>query len=147
MGKYNNLGAKFGFIVCSDIPNLAYGLTGYSLRNALASDFKRNPSAYNSANGNTPSNPYFHRRARNLYAYFSSIARLEPIDYRPSMGDLAFYRNTKNGWVNHVALVSSTNQKGYSIIESAPKTVLTQEVDAESPIGRGWILSGFGSLY
>jgi uncharacterized protein YijF (DUF1287 family) len=147
MGMHGNIGAKLGFVVCSDVPNIAYGLSGYSLRQALKRDYSINPSAYDSNNGNNPRNPYFHRRARNLYAYFRSTGRLMPASHKPSIGDLAFYRKSLKSNVAHVALVSTVTSDGYKIIESAPKTVVVQEVSNTSPIERGWILSGFGNVY
>lgn len=147
MGKYNNIGAKLGFMVCTDVPNIAFGLSGYSLKKQLAEHFKINPNAYHTANGNNPSNPYFHRRARNLYAYFNSVGRLAPTGYQPSVGDPVFYRRSSKGWINHVALVTSVSDESYQVVESAPKTVFVQEVDGRSPLKRGWILAGFGRLY
>lgn len=147
MGMYENLGGRLGFIVCSDVPNIAYGQAGYSLETLLKQSYKNNPSFYNSNNGNNPSNPFFHRRARNLYAYFKSIQALMPASYQPKPGDMAFYKKTKNGYIAHVALVTQANDKGYKLMESAPKTLLAQEVDGLSPINRGWILAGFGKMY
>lgn len=147
MGQHNNLGAKLGFIVCSDVPNIAYGIAGYSLQGALKRDFERNPSAYNSSDGNNPINPYFHRRARNLYVYFKSTGNLKGKTYVPNVGDLVFYRKNLNGYIAHVALVAETSDGGYTLVESAPKTLVAQEVDSESPINRGWILAGFGVMY
>lgn len=146
MGMHGNIGADLGFMVCSDVPNIAYGLSGYSLKLALAKDYKKNPSVYDSRDGNNPGNPYFHRRARNIYAYFKSIGQLMPSSYNPSVGDLAFYKNTKNGYIAHIALVIGETEAGYKLIESAPKTVLVQEVSNSSPIERGWVLSGYGKV-
>jgi len=146
MGKYDNVGADLGFIVCSDVPNIAYGQAGYSLKASLKEDFAKNPAAYDASNGNNPKNPYFHRRARNLYAYFKSIQELKPISYEPEVGDLVFYRKTERGYISHVALVSEATDKEYKIIESAPRTIVTQEVGMNSPIKRGWILAGFGRI-
>ncbi len=145
MGGHGDIGSNLGFMVCSDVPNIAYGLSGYSLKRALADDFRRNPSAYDRRHGNTPKNPYFHRRARNLYAYFQSQGRLRTAsNYRPRVGDLAFYRKVPKGAIAHVALVSQVSSQGYRLIESAPKTLFVQEVSAQSPIERGWVPAGFG---
>jgi uncharacterized protein YijF (DUF1287 family) len=148
MGKHDNIGSDLGFMVCSDVPNIAYGLSGYSIKLALAQDFRKNPSAYDARHGNNPANPYFHRRARNLYAFFKSRGKLKAADAgKPKVGDLAFYRKTPKGYIAHVALVSQVTNQGYKLIESAPKTLFVQEVSAQSPIERGWILVGFGQLY
>lgn len=147
MGAYGNIGATAGFIVCSDVPNLAYGLAGYSLQAMLEEDFKVNPSAYNTANGNVPGNPYFHRRARNLYSYFQANGRALPSDALPRVGDLAFYRHNPKSYVSHVALVTAVEGNHYRIMESAPETILAQEVSGKSPVDRGWLLAGFGRMY
>ena len=147
MGMYNNIGAELGFIVCSDLPNIAFGQAGYSFKTLLKESYKKTPEAYNSSNGNNPSNPYFHRRARNLSAYFNAINSLMPATYKPSVGDLVFYKKSKKGYIAHVAVVTEINENGYKIMESAPRTVLAQEVNMQSPINRGWILTGFGRLY
>ena len=91
MGTHGNIGADAGFIVCSDVPNIAYGLAGYSLQTVLERDFVRHPAAYRSDHGNVPGNPYFHRRARNLFAYFRVNGRVLAPDALPRAGDLAFW--------------------------------------------------------
>lgn len=147
MGMYGNAGAAAGFIVCSDVPNLAYGLSGYSLQAMLEADFKVHPAAYNTANGNKPGNPYFHRRARNLYAYFQANGRVLPPNSLPGVGDLVFYRHVPASYVSHVALVTAVEGNTYRVMESAPKTFFAQEVSATSPMSRGWLLVGFGRMY
>lgn len=147
MGMHGDIGGKAGFIVCSDVPNIAYGLNGYSWKEVLENDYKINSNFYNSQNGNKPGNPYFHRRARNLYSYFKANNRLRNQDYTPNVGDLVFYRKNKHGFIAHVTLVSEVTETGYKLMESAPKTLIAQEVDHNSPIERGWVFAGFGSVY
>ncbi len=147
MGMYGNIGAKAGFIVCSDVPNIAYGLSSFSWKEVLESDYRNNPKFYDPSQGNKPGNPYFHRRARNLYSYFKANNRLKNGDYAPRVGDMVFYRKTDKGYISHVALVTGTIPQGYKIMESAPKTLVAQEVYSSSPIERGWIFAGFGSVY
>lgn len=148
MGRYGNVGAKAGFIVCSDVPNIAYGLSGFSLKRMLEDDCRKNPSAYNNiSEDNKPGNPYFHRRARNLYAYFKNNNRLFSSASVPRVGDLAFYSRGSTGYVSHVALVTELREKDYAVIESAPETVIAREVSGTSPLKRGWSLVGFGRMY
>lgn len=147
MGTHGNIGASAGFIVCSDVPNIAYGLAGFSLKQMLARDFARNPSAYDTRDGNRPGNPFFHRRARNLYAYFAGNGRILPPSATPSVGDLVFYRGRPGGYISHVALVTAVTGSGYRMVESAPKTLWAREVDANGPVERGWIPAGFGRMY
>lgn len=147
MGKFGNIGADLGFIVCSDVPNIAYGLAGFSWKHALAEDFFRHPKAYHPLNGNNPNNPYFHRRARNLYTWFSQQGKLMPASYIPAIGDLVFYKKQGQKYISHVALVINTTDNGYRLLESAPKTLFAQEVNDTSPIERGWVFSGYGKVY
>jgi hypothetical protein len=147
MGKHGNIGAHLGFIVCSDVPNIAYGLSGYSLRILLENDFRRNSSAYNTSQGNIPGNPYFHRRARNLFVYFKQNGLLAPASMSPKSGDLAFYSRTPNGYISHVALVTEVRKDNFMVMESAPETYVAQEITGASVIKRGWILVGFGRMY
>jgi uncharacterized protein YijF (DUF1287 family) len=146
-GKYGDMGAKLGFIVCSDVPNIAYGLSGFSLRRMLEEDYTRNPSAYNTGDGNSPGSPYFHRRARNLCAYFKSNHRLLSAGAAPKVGDLVFYKRKSHGYVSHVALVTEVKGGDYYVMESAPETLIAHEAPASGPTRRGWILLGFGRMY
>lgn len=147
MGKHGNIGSKLGFIVCSDVPNIAYGLSGYSLRIMLEKDFQKNPSAYETANGNIPYNPFFHRRARNLYAYFKHNGLLFSAVSIPKPGDLAFYHKAPNGYISHVALVTEVHGNSYNVMESAPETLWAKEIRGSSVIQRDWTLVGFGRMY
>lgn len=147
MGRYGNIGARAGFIVCSDVPIIAYGLSGFSIQRMIEEDFKKNPSAYNTSGSNKPGNPYFHRRARNQYAFFRNNDRLYPPSTIPHVGDLVFYRYKPNGYISHVALVTEVRGEKYFLMESAPETVFAQEVTGSLPIKRGSTLIGFGRMY
>jgi uncharacterized protein YijF (DUF1287 family) len=102
MGMHGNIGTKAGFIVCSDIPNIAYGLSGFSLKRMIEEDYERNPYNYSTDNGNKPGNPYFHRRARNLYSYFRGNGHLFSPGTIPHVGDLVFYKTNKRRYVSHI---------------------------------------------
>jgi len=147
MGEYNNIGAKWGFIVCSDVVNIAYGLSGYSWKQVLKTDFARHADAYDSRDGNIPANPYFHRRARNLFSYFKANQRLESLSYTPRPGDVVFYRKSPAGSITHVTVVTEVDGKHYRLMESAPRTLFAQEVSQQSPLDRGWLFAGFGRVY
>lgn len=147
MGKYGDIGSKLGFIVCSDVPNIAYGLSGYSLKSMLENDYRHHPSAYEASTGNRPGNPFFHRRARNLYAYFKNKGLVASASTIPKPGDLAFYRHTPKGYISHVALVTEINGDQYKVMESAPETVFAGEIKGAAVMERGWVLVGFGRMY
>jgi hypothetical protein len=101
--------------------------------------------SYDASGGNTPENPYFHRRARNMYAYCSGNGRLLPASATPRVGDVAFYRKRSHDFVSHIALVSAVDAKGnYNLVEAAP--LLTREVPSASLTERGWIHLGFGRI-
>lgn len=146
-GKFSDIGAKLGLIVCSDVPNIAYGRAGYSLRAMLERDVQIHPERYGSSADNDISSPFFHRRARNLYTFFKANNRLFSPDTQPRIGDLAFYRNTPAGNISHVTLVTQTTGNGYSVMESAPETVFARELNGAAPIKRGLLLAGFGRMY
>ena len=147
MGKFGDVGARLGFIVCSDVPNIAYGLAGFSLQQMLEEDFHRDPSPYEKSEGNRPDGVFFHRRARNLHAFFQARGSLLPPTAAPRVGDLVFYRTSPKGYVSHVALVTETSTSGYRVFESAPETFVAQELPGSHPLERGWILVGFGRMY
>ncbi|MDH5326413.1 MAG: DUF1287 domain-containing protein [Gammaproteobacteria bacterium] len=145
MGQHDNIGGRLGFIVCSDVPNIAYGLAGLSLEVLLRRDFTVHTAHYDSGGGNKPGNPYFHRRARNLYAYFKANQRL--YKDKPRVGDLAFYKKAEDKIITHVVLVSEVKGNRFKVMESAPKTLVASENDSASPIQRGWVFMGFGRMY
>lgn len=147
MGMYDNIGGRMGFIVCADVPVIAYGRAGFSFRRALADDFLTHPDSYDTQNWNVPENPYFHRRSRNLFAYFAANDRLLPMTEQPKPGDLVFYKKRRHSYPTHVALVSEiTPDGGYRIVESAPRTLLAGEKPGDSPSERDWIPLGIGRL-
>jgi len=146
-GRFGDIGSKLGLIVCSDVPNIAYGRSGYSLKAMLEKDFAVHGLAYSSEVDNSPRNKFFHRRAKNLFSYFVANGHLMPPNSTPTVGDLAFYRNTTNGGITHVALVTNVENIGYHIMESAPETIFAKEEPSGAPIKRGMILAGFGRMY
>ena len=146
-GSLNDIGSKLGFIVCADVPNIAYGLSGCSIKSMLEEDFKVHPDAYDTSRGNKPGNPFFHRRARNMMSYFRANGRLKAPTELPAVGDLAFYARRPGGPIAHVALVIVTYPDHYRLFESAPSGVFAGEVDGSSPISHGWCLEGFGRMY
>jgi len=144
-GRFDDIGGRLGFIVCADVPVIAYGNAGYSIKRVLLEDFRRHPELYDTRDGNAPGNPYFHRRARNMYAYCKGNGRLLPSSATPKVGDVAFYRKRHQSFVSHIALVSAVDAKGsYYLVEAAP--FLTREVAAASLRERGWLHLGFGRL-
>jgi uncharacterized protein YijF (DUF1287 family) len=144
-GKHGNIGRRIGFIVCSDVPVIAYGNAGYSLQKMLREDFRIHPEHYDARNSNVPSNPFFHRRARNIFAYCRGNDRLLPPSAAPRLGDVAFYKRHRQGFVSHIALVSSVDDDGsYLLVEAAP--LITREVAPKSIKDRGWIHLGFGRI-
>ena len=144
-GRYEDIGGRLGWIVCSDVPVIAYANAGYSLAKVLRKDFEQHPEYYDTRDGNTPHNPYFHRRARNIYAYCDGNGRLLPSAATPRVGDVAFYKKRSHAFVSHIALVSAVDARGsYHLVEAAP--LFTREVPSGSLKERGWIHLGFGRI-
>ncbi len=117
-GKYNNLGGRLGFLVCIDVPRIAYAKAGIDFEPLLKKDFTINKSYYDVEGGsNTPESPFFSRRVRNYYAFFEANNQLIKQCKQPQVGDLVFYGRY------HVALVSGVHEDGtYNEIETAPWT-------------------------
>lgn len=143
-GYFNNLGGKMGLIVCMDVPRLAYRNAGTSIRKLLEMDYKAHPEHYGKRDGR-PGDPYFDRRARNLYSYCKHNGCLD-MSGPPEPGDVVFMSHSQTGWVTHIAMVSSVSVDGrYRVLEaSRDEWYITRELDSEKMLGRGWIFRGFG---
>ncbi|MEJ2420288.1 MAG: DUF1287 domain-containing protein [Acidobacteriota bacterium] len=136
-----------GWIVCIDVPDIAYRRAGFSIKQMLAADFKIHPGAYDTRNGNNPASPFFHRRARNLYAYCRANGRLLPMSERPEPADVIFFKKPGQKTITHIALVIGPGGKeGCRMVEAAPETVLTREPALAGVEGRGWRPQGIGRL-
>jgi len=123
-GDYNNIGKKLGFLVCIDIPNIAYKKAGIDFENLLRKDYKVNKNFYSYENGiNTPVTSFFFRRTRNLYSYCKANNKLIRKYKFPKAGDLIF-----NKAKTHISMVTEVHDDGtYNEIENAPWTVFTVE--------------------
>ncbi|WP_027724838.1 thrombospondin type 3 repeat-containing protein [Tuberibacillus calidus] len=122
-GGYGNIGGKMGFIVCIDVPRIAYAKAGIRLADLLTADFKRHPKHYNTENGgNTPETPYFFRRVRNVYDYAQGNGFLVKDSLQPRVGDIVFYGRY------HATLVTKVYQNGYyDEIEADPKLIFVKK--------------------
>lgn len=138
-GKHDNIGRKLGFLVCIDIPSIAYKKAGIDFEYLLKEDYKKNSNYYSYENGiNTPSTSFFFRRTRNLYSYCKANNKLILKCKKPKPGDLIFYGQV------HISMVSQVNEDGtYNEIENAPWTVFTIEHKNKDwiPIDVGRILN------
>ncbi len=143
-GYFNNIGGKLGLIVCMDVPVIAYRNAGASIRRLLEEDYKAHPEHYGKKDGR-PGDPYFERRARNLYSYCKHNGCLDLIG-PPEPGDVVFMSRGQTGWISHIALVSALEPDGrYKVIEaSRDEWYVTREEDPAKMFGRGWIFRGFG---
>jgi hypothetical protein len=137
-GKYDNIGRKIGFLVCFDIPKIAYEKAGIDFEILLREDYKRHKEYYNSEKGNnTPSTSFFYRRTRNLYSYCKANNKLILNCNSPRPCDLIFYGQV------HIAIVTEVHNNGtYNEIENAPWTIFTVEHKNKkwTPIDVGRIL-------
>jgi uncharacterized protein YijF (DUF1287 family) len=143
-GYLDDIGGKMGLIVCMDVPRLAYRNAGTSIRKLLESDFKAHPEHYGKRDGR-PGDPYFDRRARNLYSYCKFNGCLD-LSGPPEPGDVVFMSHGPNAWISHIALVSSVDKDGsYRVVEaSRDEWYVTREEAGEKMFARGWTFRGFG---
>lgn len=143
-GYLNDAGGKMGFIVCMDVPRLAYRNAGTSIRRLLEDDYEAHPEHYGKRDGR-PGDPYFDRRARNLYSYCKHNGCLD-MTGPPEPGDVVFMSHGPNGWISHIALVSQLAPDGrYRVVEaSRDEWYVTREEDGQVMFDRGWTFRGFG---
>lgn len=122
-GKYNNIGAELGFLVCYDIPRNSYLNAGLSIDLLLKQDYQINKIHYNSENGiNEPNTDFFFRRTRNLYSYCKANNRLIKNCLNPKPGDVIFHSRF------HISLIIKVNDDGtINEVETAPWTVFAKE--------------------
>lgn len=122
-GGMNNLGGRLGFLVCYDIPRIAYADAGISLERLIRDDYPRHTSFYTDENGvNRPDTPFFFRRTRNLYSYCQANGKLLRNCTSPRPGDVVFYGRF------HIALVVEVHGDGtYHEVETAPWTICSVE--------------------
>ncbi|MGE5480713.1 MAG: DUF1287 domain-containing protein [Chloroflexota bacterium] len=122
-GLYENIGGKAGFLVCYDVPRIAYRKAGLSLDVLLREDYAKNKDNYNPEKGiNLPNTDYFFRRTRNLYAYCEGNGKLIKNCLKPRPGDVLFYGRY------HITLVIEVNPDGtINEVESAPETIFITE--------------------
>lgn len=143
-GYLDNIGGKLGFIVCMDVPRLAYRNAGTSIGHLLDADYKAHPDHYGKHDGR-PGDPYFDRRARNLYTYCQYNGCLD-MTGPPEPGDVVFMSHGPTSWITHIDLVSSVAPDGrYTVVEaSRDEWYVTREEDGQIPFRRGWTFRGFG---
>lgn len=143
-GMYGDLGGRLGLIVCMDVPVIAYRNAGASVRRLLEGAYAKDASPFSPRDGR-PGNPFFHRRARNLFAYCKAACRLT-VEPRPA--DVAFFSRGPAGDITHIALVSEAGAGGAVRLVEASRDYLyvTREVAFEDILRRGWVFRGFGDL-
>ncbi|RDI47983.1 DUF1287 domain-containing protein [Falsibacillus pallidus] len=122
-GGVNNTGGKLGFIVCIDVPRIAYGKAGISLAGLLQEDYAKHPERYQTEGGaNTPDTPYFYRRVRNVYDFAEGNGLIIKKAEKPQVGDIVFYGRY------HATLVTAVHADGtYNEVEAHPKLIIVQE--------------------
>ncbi|TFB24264.1 DUF1287 domain-containing protein [Filobacillus milosensis] len=122
-GGIYNVGGKLGFIVCIDVPRIAYGHAGISLADLLEQDYQRSPEHYDAEGGiNTPETPFFFRRVRNVYDFAKGNDLLIEEVETPEVGDIVFYGQY------HATLVTAVHEDGtYNEVEAHPKLIVVKE--------------------
>ncbi|EST11499.1 DUF1287 domain-containing protein [Sporolactobacillus laevolacticus] len=122
-GGHGNIGGRMGFIVCIDVPRIAYADAGIYLDQLMKDDYERHPDHYQTQKGtNTPATPYFYRRVRNVYDYAKANKMLIRKAGTPKVGDIVFYSRY------HATLVVGVHSDGtYDEVEAHPKLIFVQE--------------------
>lgn len=145
-GLFGDLGGRAGFIVCMDVPVIAYRNAGASIRSLLESAYRRHPEHFDPQDGK-PGNPFFHRRARNLFAFCRGSGRLSQ-DGPPQPADVAFFSRGSKGMIAHIALVSEASAGGKVRVTEASRDYwyMTREAELEDVMRRGWVFRGFCDL-
>ena len=143
-GLYGDFFGKRGLIVCMDVPRIAYRNAGTSLKKLLEDDWRAHPGRYGKKDGG-PGDPFFDRRARNLYTYCRHNGCLD-LEGPPKPGDVVFMSATPKARISHIALVTDVAADGsYRVVESSRDDLyLTREHDAARMFARGWVFRGFG---
>lgn len=120
--------------------------TGMSLRRLLEADYAAHPETYGPEDGK-PGDPFFHRRARNLFTYARNNGRLR-LQGPPRLGDVVFLSRRPQGMITHVAQVSRVEPDGrYAVIELSPDPRLTiRDIGQAELLQRGWLIRGFGDV-
>lgn len=144
-GQYGDAGGKMGMIVCMDVPRLAYRNAGASLRRLLEGDYRKHPEHYDPLDGG-PGDPYFDRRARNLFTYCRYNGCLD-LKGPPEPGDVVFLSRGEKAMITHIALITEVLPDGtWRIVESSRDDFyLSREHDGRKLFERGWTFRGFGS--
>ncbi|HEX7064178.1 MAG TPA: DUF1287 domain-containing protein, partial [Bacillales bacterium] len=122
-GAFNNIGGRMGFIVCIDVPRIAYADAGLYFQQLLTEDYRENPDHYNTENGiNTPATNYFFRRVRNVYDFAKGNGLLIEKAAQPKVGDIVFYSQF------HATLVVGVYPDGtYDEVEADPDLIFVKE--------------------
>ncbi len=143
-GQFDNLGGRLGLIVCMDVPRLAYRNAGTSLKKLLEADYRAHPEHYGKGDG-SPGDPFFDRRARNLYSYCIHNGCLD-LSGPPEPGDVVFMSHGATAGITHIVLVSSVGADGsYRVVNaSRDEWYITREEDGATALARGWTFRGFG---
>ena len=145
-GYLGNVGGRAGLIVCMDVPVIAYRNAGASIKRLLEVDYAAHRERYGTRSG-SPGDPFFHRRARNLYTYCKGNGRLD-LEGPPRPGDVVFMSWAPFGAISHIAVVSDVRPDGsYWVVEASRDYLYaTREVDGADLFRRGWMFRGFGRV-
>ncbi|HEX7066247.1 MAG TPA: DUF1287 domain-containing protein [Bacillales bacterium] len=122
-GAFSNIGGRMGFIVCTDVPRIAYADAGLYFQQILTIDYRQNPDHYDTENGvNTPATDYFFRRVRNVYDFAKGNGFLIEKADQPKVGDVVFYSQY------HATLVVGVYpNETYDEVEADPDLIFVKE--------------------
>lgn len=147
-GKFWNMGGRFGLIVCSDVIERSLAQAGIFLGEEMKQDFTLNFETYDTRDGNTPKNPYFPRRAKNIQQFFKNKeSYLNPKYHKLRNihpGDIIFFGDP--AW--HVAITTEVDEQGQilKVFEADPSHLETGEVNFKEVVERNGKMSGWAYL-
>ncbi|MFP4465544.1 MAG: DUF1287 domain-containing protein [Candidatus Goldiibacteriota bacterium] len=119
MGRKNNLGKKFGGIVCIDVVNMAYKKAGICFEKELRSVYWDTPRYFSNRSWNNPWDRNFARRVRNFRAYCRAKGFIFYDEKKLRPADIVIFGT------GHIALVDTVDEDGFTVIESAGKRIVT----------------------
>ena len=132
-GHLWNYGGRIGLMVDIDVVNIAYEKAGIYLDRLMAEDYAKNPDTYDIMNDNTPKNPFFRRRVRNLFIFLENTNRLARAHRLPAPGDLIFYSHPEaKRRPAHVVLVTRvTNDDRVFVMQGSMKHGLKEVLESD----------------
>lgn len=119
-GKFNNVGFKFGGIVCIDLINFAYEKAGIYFEKELRDYYNKKKEIFKNRSWNNPQDRYFARRVKNFEVYCKDRKFILKNDKNLQPGDLISFQG------KHIAMIEKVFKDDFVAIEAAGKRYFTR---------------------